>query len=222
MPRHCRTAQLQVAANHLVEVIDPDTVDQTLEQQLDRAGTQGVGLSLVHRPVRVRRHRPRPVRPAQPGVRHAHQTPRSPHLTASGRHRHRPGSDDPMAETTVADLPYGNRLGRALCELIEHLPVDGYPQHGVANATIVVTVDEDQTPGGCGGSHARHRQRDLGRGDPTVGLQRRPPPHGAVGWVEDPRPRHQPPPVRPSPTPRTRHPRPRLCLPRLRTPTRLD
>ncbi len=26
--------QLQVAANHLVEVIDPDTVDETLEQQL--------------------------------------------------------------------------------------------------------------------------------------------------------------------------------------------
>ncbi len=26
--------QLQVAANHLVEVVDPDTVDQTLEQQL--------------------------------------------------------------------------------------------------------------------------------------------------------------------------------------------
>ncbi len=41
-----------------------------------RAGTQGVGLGLVHRPVRVRRHRPRPVRAAEPGVRHAHQTPR--------------------------------------------------------------------------------------------------------------------------------------------------
>ncbi len=34
---HARTlsfTQLQVAANHLVEVVDPDTVDQTLEQQL--------------------------------------------------------------------------------------------------------------------------------------------------------------------------------------------
>ncbi len=27
-------SQLQVAANHLVEVVDPDTVDETLEQQL--------------------------------------------------------------------------------------------------------------------------------------------------------------------------------------------
>ena len=35
--QHARTlsfTQLQVAANHLVEVIDPDTVDETLEQQL--------------------------------------------------------------------------------------------------------------------------------------------------------------------------------------------
>ncbi len=34
MRRRCRSRQLQVAANHLVEVIDPDTVDETLEQQL--------------------------------------------------------------------------------------------------------------------------------------------------------------------------------------------
>ena len=34
---HAKTlsfSQLQVAANHLVEVVDPDTVDETLEQQL--------------------------------------------------------------------------------------------------------------------------------------------------------------------------------------------
>ncbi len=55
-----------------------------------------------------------------------------------------------MAETTIADLPYGNRLGRALCELIEHLPTDGHPQHGVANATIVVTVDETRLRAGAG------------------------------------------------------------------------
>ncbi len=50
----------------------------------------------------------------------------------------------------MADLPYGNRLGRALCELIEHLPSDGHPQHGVANATIVVTVDETRLRAGAG------------------------------------------------------------------------
>ncbi len=29
-------SQLQVAANHLVEVVDPDTIDETLEQQSPR------------------------------------------------------------------------------------------------------------------------------------------------------------------------------------------
>ncbi len=57
---------------------------------------------------------------------------------------------DQLAETTVEDLPYGNRLGRALCELIEHLPTDGHPQHGVTNATIVVTVDETRLRAGAG------------------------------------------------------------------------
>jgi len=33
-------------------------------------------------------------------------------------------------------------MGRALCELVEHLPADGLPSHGTTNATIVVTIDE--------------------------------------------------------------------------------
>jgi hypothetical protein len=41
-------------------------------------------------------------------------------------------------------LTYGQRLGRAFCELIEHLPVDALPQHGVANAQLVVTIDQDR------------------------------------------------------------------------------
>ncbi len=224
--QHARTlsfTQLQVAANHLVEVIDPDTVDETLEQQLaaqerkalasawftGQFGSDGIARGRFALPNLVF------------GMLTKHlEAVSSPRRVATGTHTDKDAALP--AETSVQGLPYGNRLGRALCELIEHLPVDGHPQHGVANAAIVVTVDENQTPGGSGGSHVGHRQRDLGRGDPPVGLQRRHPADGAVRWVEDPRPRHQPPPVRPSPTPRTRHPRPRLCLPRLRTPTRLD
>ena len=50
----------------------------------------------------------------------------------------------------MTDLPHGNRLGRALCELIEHLPTDRLPQHGVANATIIVTVEETKLRNGAG------------------------------------------------------------------------
>ncbi len=70
----------------------------------------------------------------------------SPRRAATGTGTGTDAAADATTDTSLADLPYGNRLGRALCELIEHLPTDGHPQHGVANATIVVTVDEDQTP----------------------------------------------------------------------------
>ncbi len=145
---HARTlsfSQLQVAANHLVEVVDPDTVDQTLEQQLaaqerkalaaawftGQFGADGIARGRFALPNLVfgmlRRHL------------EAHTAPRR--VTTN---------TTPIAETTLEDLPYGNRLGHALCELIEHLPTDGHPQHGVSNATIVVTVDETKLQAGAG------------------------------------------------------------------------
>ncbi len=54
------------------------------------------------------------------------------------------------AETDPTQLSYGQRMGRALCELIEHLPVDALPRHGVGNATIVVTVDNAKLRTGLG------------------------------------------------------------------------
>ena len=81
------------------------------------------------------------------------------HLEAlSAPRRVATGTDQPAADRSadippdamVDDLPYGNRLGQALCEVIEHLPADGHPQHGVANATIVVTVDETRLRHGAG------------------------------------------------------------------------
>ncbi len=51
----------QVAANHLVEVVDPDAVDADPRTAARRPGAEGVGVSVVHRPVRGRRDRPRPV-----------------------------------------------------------------------------------------------------------------------------------------------------------------
>ena len=153
--QHARTlsfTQLQVAANHLVEVIDPDTVDETLEQQLaaqerkalasawftGQQGTDGIA--------RGRFALPNPTFAMLTKHLDAHTSPRRV-ATGTGTDQAAPGTP---VETTVADLPYGNRLGRALCELIEHLPTDGHPQHGVANATIVVTVDETKLRTGAG------------------------------------------------------------------------
>ncbi len=35
-------------------------------------------------------------------------------------------------------------MGRAFVELLEHLPTDALPKHGVANAAVVVTISEDK------------------------------------------------------------------------------
>ncbi len=144
--------QLQVAANHLVEVIDPDTVDETLEQQLaaqERKALASAWFTGQYGADGIARGRF-----ALPnltfGMLKKHLDALcSPRRAATGTNTNEAPADPP-ADTTVEELPYGNRLGRALCELIEHLPTDGHPQHGVANATIVVTVDETRLSNGAG------------------------------------------------------------------------
>jgi hypothetical protein len=54
------------------------------------------------------------------------------------------------AETDPMQLTYGQRMGQAFCELLEHLPTDELPHHGVGNATIVVTIDSDKLACGVG------------------------------------------------------------------------
>ena len=178
---HAKTlsyTQLQVAANHLVEVVDPDTVDETLEQQLaaqERKALASAWFTGQFGDDGIARGRF-----ALPNLVFGMLTKHLDAVSAPRRVATGTGTGSALpTETTVADLPYGNRLGRALCELIEHLPTDGHPQRGVANATIVVTVDETKLRNGAGEAHLGHRRRHLDRGDPTAGLQRRPPPHRA-------------------------------------------
>jgi len=54
------------------------------------------------------------------------------------------------ADTDLTQLTYGQRMGQAFCELLEHLPTDKLPHHGAGNATIVVTIDNDQLRTGLG------------------------------------------------------------------------
>ncbi|MGA9344488.1 MAG: DUF222 domain-containing protein [Nocardioidaceae bacterium] len=136
--------QLQVAANHLVEVIDPDVVDQTLEQQLqrdERDALAGVQLIMQTQPDGTSNGTFRSLPALHTAIlRKALDACASPRRT-------NPVLDDGTGDTA---LPYPTRQGRAFCELLEHLPTDALPQHGVANATIVVTVDEAKLRNGAG------------------------------------------------------------------------
>ena len=74
-------------------------------------------------------------------------------LEAFASPRRDSGVDREVAGTTDARVTYPDgtarrltqrkRLGRAFCELLEHLPTDRLPQHGVANASLVVTIPLD-------------------------------------------------------------------------------
>jgi hypothetical protein len=59
------------------------------------------------------------------------------HAAGLGAGAFRPGE----ADTTPTTLRYDQRLGLALCELMEHVPVDSLPQAGGLAATITVTLD---------------------------------------------------------------------------------
>ncbi|MFY9914860.1 MAG: DUF222 domain-containing protein, partial [Nocardioidaceae bacterium] len=136
--------QLQVAANHLVEVIDPEVVDQTLEQQLqrdERDALAGVQLIVQTQPDGTSNGTFRSLPALHTAIlRKALDACASPRRT------------NPILDDGTGDpaLPYPSRLGRAFCELIEHLPVDELPQHGMTNPSIVVTVDEDKLRAGAG------------------------------------------------------------------------
>ncbi|MET0931195.1 MAG: DUF222 domain-containing protein [Aeromicrobium sp.] len=58
----------------------------------------------------------------------AYAAPRRRHLTAEQEHEQE-------------GLTYGQRMGRALCSLIEHLPIDQMPRSGGTPATVTVIID---------------------------------------------------------------------------------
>ena len=152
--------QLQQVANHAVEVVDPDGADAALEQLLrrqERDAYAGCELILSIQPDGTSHGRFRHL-PAVPTaiLKKALDTLTAPDVTpdlhprpATGQDTRGPGAARPkeverLVETTVADLPYGSRLGRAFGELLEHLPTDGLPGHGASPVTVVVTLDEQR------------------------------------------------------------------------------
>ncbi|MEJ7690536.1 MAG: DUF222 domain-containing protein [Nocardioidaceae bacterium] len=157
--------QLQVVANHLIEVVDPEGADAVLAEQLEaeearalqqttfrgRRGFDGIARFSGKMPnlqfdmLTTALEAIASPRRNQTAVADGSGTgaPLSP--TA-------PGTDAgaPSPETDPTLLTYSQRLGRAFVELLEHLPTDHLPSHGAANATIVVTIDHDKLTAGVG------------------------------------------------------------------------
>ena len=145
--------QFQVLANHVVEIVDPDGADARIAAQLQAQETRAMQLT------QLRRYRR--------GDGTSSITGRLPDLHADMLYTvldslaapRRTGAsmtstsgggastfdlDGQHCDREVGVLTAGQRYGRALCELIEHLPADQLPLHGAANATLVVTIDNQQ------------------------------------------------------------------------------
>ncbi len=137
--------QLQVLANHLVEVVDPEAADQTLAEQLEAEEAE----ALQQTTFRGRRGADGIARYCgkMPNLQYdmlttaleAFASPRRTSAPATA-----PATASASAETDPTQLSYGQRMGRAFVELLEHLPTDQLPKHGAANASIVVTIDDEK------------------------------------------------------------------------------
>lgn len=75
------------------------------------------------------------------------------HLTAPRRAANRREDDPSGVQVDPQDGPrltHAERLGRAFCEILEHLPTDGFGRFGTNDATVVVHVDNEVMRTGIG------------------------------------------------------------------------
>jgi hypothetical protein len=157
--------------SHAVEVVDPDAADLLLERQLladEQRALQSARLSFRRvgdGTTRLSGLLPDAQADLFKAALDAYAAPRRQHPSqqlqiADGSDEAAPGLGPSLAELIApADpvlaqqptrLPYPTRLGRALCDLLEHLPVDKLPQHGAGSASIVVTMSLEQLAGAAG------------------------------------------------------------------------
>ncbi|WP_019145773.1 HNH endonuclease signature motif containing protein [Aeromicrobium massiliense] len=133
---------LRRLANRIVEVVDPDSADEIIGAQLERQEKQAwdeTHLSIT----RMGRGRSS-IRGVLPDVQ-ADMLKTVLEGLASPR---REGAvfrdvDGDHSDQEVGRLDHARRMGLALCELVEHLPQDAFPQAGGVAATVTVSMKHD-------------------------------------------------------------------------------
>ena len=133
---------LKRLSNHLIEVIDPDGAEEHLGKKLEdeeRKAFRKTELSFTNANNGLTRLQGL-LPDVQAGIlRAALEGIASPRRN-DPRIYDRDGEHSDAANGT---LTHSMKLGRAMCELIEHLPSDVMPQHGGLAATVTVNVDLD-------------------------------------------------------------------------------
>ncbi|TCI96744.1 HNH endonuclease signature motif containing protein [Aeromicrobium sp. IC_218] len=133
---------LRRLANRIVEVVDPDSADEIIGAQLERQEKQAwdeTHLSIT----RMGKGRSS-IRGILPDVQ-ADMLKTVLEGLASPR---RDGAvfrdvDGDHSDQETGRLDHARRMGLALCELVEHLPQDAFPQAGGVAATVTISMKHD-------------------------------------------------------------------------------
>lgn len=131
---------LKRVANHILELIDPEGAEAHLSRKLDADEKKSwLSTSLSMHPAGEGMVRGRFILPSvQAGMlKTALEGLASPRRNSPGIY----DRDGEHSEAANGTPTHDQKLGRALCELVEHLPSDAMPQHGGLAASVTVNVD---------------------------------------------------------------------------------
>ncbi len=133
---------LRRLANRIVEVVDPDSADEIIGAQLERQERQAWDES--HLSITRMGRGLTSIRGVLPDVQ-ADMLKTVLEGLASPR---RQGAlfrdvDGDHSDQEIGRLDHARRMGLALCELVEHLPSDCFPQAGGLAATVTVSIKHD-------------------------------------------------------------------------------
>jgi hypothetical protein len=140
---HLTPRQLRTVGKHLLEVVAPDVVDARDTDRLDRQ--DAAAFAAARLTMRANGDGTTTGWFRLPDL-HAQILKTAIDALTAPRKRD-PAEPDPVTGRTP---DHATRSGQALCQILEHLPVDGYGEHGGLAATVVVTLDHDTLVTGLG------------------------------------------------------------------------
>jgi hypothetical protein len=143
---HLTPRQLRTVGRHLLDVVAPEVVEARDRDRLDRADAAAFANARLT------------MRPLGDGTTQCWFL--LPDLHAAILKAAAEAVTAPRKNTKPEPAPATGRLpdhatlmGLGLCEVLEHLPVDGYGDHGGLAATVVVTLDHEVLKAGIGSAH---------------------------------------------------------------------
>ena len=140
---HLTPKQLRTVGRHLLEVVAPDVLEAAEKDRLDRQ--DAAGFASARLAMRANGDGTTQGWFRLPDL-HAGFLKTAVEAVIAPRKNAKP-EPDPVTGR-VPD--HATRMGQGLCEILEHLPTDGYGDHGGLAATLVVTVDHDTLKSGLG------------------------------------------------------------------------